>query len=100
MKTQRYLDMVNKARISLIHNYPIPEDDETKRKMAIAEVDNHVKSRKTYMREFGEIEDEDKEFNEIIEEIKLLNEAERDNFDVMVSNADIDDEFKGKGKNE
>ena len=35
------------ARISLIHNYPIPEDDETKRKMAIAEVDNHVKSRKT-----------------------------------------------------
>lgn len=83
-----------KARVSLTHNYPIPEDEELKKKLAMQEVETQVKSRKTYMREFGDIEDENKEFNEILEEAKALQEAERDSFETVLGNTNPADEIK------
>lgn len=76
----------------LKHNYPIPEDDEIKRKTALAEVAGRTKSIKTYIREHGDVIDEDGEFNEIIEEIKQLTAAEGDPFTTQV-----DDELGGEG---
>lgn len=90
------------ARISLVHNYPIPEDVESKKKLAMQEVSSHVRSRKSYMRDYSELEDENDEFNEILEEMRLLNSAERDTFEVEMNNTldNLDKEVNQNGSNE
>lgn len=57
------------------HIYPIPEDEDAKREIAIREVESNVKSRQTYIRENSDVEDETKEWAEIIEENQELNET-------------------------
>lgn len=57
------------------HNYPIPEDENEKKTTALSEVQAKVKSHKTYIREFGDVEDEDAEWMEIMDEDGAMNES-------------------------
>ena len=50
------------------HNYPIPDDDESVRTIAIQEVEANVRSHKSYIEEYGNSEDADAEFERIMEE--------------------------------
>lgn len=59
----------------LTHNYPIPEDELEKKTIAIQEVEAKVKSHKTYIREFGDVEDEEMEWMEIMDEDGKMNES-------------------------
>ena len=59
----------------LTHNYPIPEDEQEKKTIAIQEVEAKVKSHKTYIREFGDVEDEQLEWQEIMDEDGSVNES-------------------------
>ena len=59
----------------ITHNYPIPEDEQEKKTIAIQEVEAKVKSHKTYIREFGDVEDEQLEWQEIMDEDGSVNES-------------------------
>lgn len=67
-------------KIILKHNYPIPEDETDKKNLAMAEVNANLKSRKTYIKEFGDVEDFDGEWKEILQEMQQINEVENDQF--------------------
>ena len=54
------------------HNYPLPDDDETMRTVAMQEVEANVRSHKSYIEEFGKAEDAAEEFDRIIEEIGTI----------------------------
>lgn len=68
------------TNIVITHNYPIPEDEESKRTVAIQEVQANVMSHKTYIRKFGDVEDEEGEWEEIMEEQDELNSSSNQGF--------------------
>lgn len=90
-----YPGLFNKAWLNLKYtklikqNYPIPNDLDEKKKLAMDEVDSNVRSRKSYIKEYSDEEDEEKAFDEILEETTLLNQAQ----DTLIggTNSDIDD---------
>lgn len=55
------------------HNYPVPEDEEITKEIAVKEVEANVLSRKSYIRKYGDVEDEQGEWDEIMEEMEQLN---------------------------
>ena len=59
---------------TLEHNYPIPQDVEDTKGIAIQEVANNVLSHKSYIRKYGD-SDEDKEWEEIMAEQDELNSS-------------------------
>lgn len=67
------------------HNYPIPEDMEDKKTLAMQEVKSNVRSRKSYIKDFSDAEDAEGEYKEILEEITDITAAENEQF---VSNND------------
>lgn len=73
---QRGTALANVATTDVLtHNYPIPEDETEKKTIAIQEVEAKVKSHKTYIREFGDVEDEEMEWAEIMDEDSKMNES-------------------------
>jgi len=60
------------TNIIIQHNYPIPEDEESQKGVAIKEVEAKVRSHRSYIRDFSDIEDEDGEWEEIIKEATEL----------------------------
>lgn len=82
--------MQTPTMVNITHNYPIPEDEELKRELAIKEVEASVMSHKTYIRKYGEVEDEQGEWDEILEEMEELNSTSAQ--DAM---ATIDQELAG-----
>lgn len=72
--------LLTDGKIVINPRYPIPEDEETTKKIAMQEVETQVRSHKSYIRDFSDAEDEDGEFNEIIDETKALKESEADSF--------------------
>lgn len=60
------------------HNYPIPEDTDDKKKLAMDEVAANVKSHKEYIKTYGDVEDADGEYEQIIQEISDITAAEND----------------------
>lgn len=56
-------------------NYPIPEDEEDAKRLAMEEIQSNVRSHKSYIKDFSDDEDTEDEFNEILEEIGLINQA-------------------------
>ncbi|KEH91670.1 Phage portal protein (plasmid) [Clostridium botulinum C/D str. BKT12695] len=64
--------------IVLNKNYPIPEDEEDKKKLAIEEVNSNVRSHRSYIKDFSNNEDYEECFNEVIEDIATINAAEQD----------------------
>lgn len=74
------------------HNYPLPSDEEDKKKLALEEVLNKTRSIKSYMKEFSNEEDTEKAFNEVLDELKRIAEAEQDQFQKA-----LDDESNSGG---
>lgn len=72
--------MATVTNVTLTHNYPIPEDEELKRELAIKEVEANVMSHKTYIRKYGEVEDEQGEWEEIMAELDELNSSSNAGF--------------------
>ncbi|CAM3001423.1 phage portal protein [Hathewaya histolytica] len=64
--------------IVLEKNYPIPEDEEDKKRLGMEEVNLKVRSHRNYIKELSNDEDYEEHFKEIIEDSKALNEAEQD----------------------
>lgn len=87
--------------LTIQHNYPIPEDEELKKQTAISEVEASVRSHKTYIREYGNVEDEDEEWNEIIEEQQALEGSTGMSFsqgiDTQLEEMDTNSDEDGKG---
>lgn len=61
-------------------NYPIPNDIDEKKNLAMAEVQADVRSRKSYIKEFSDEEDSEKAFEEILDEKVQITNAETDQF--------------------
>lgn len=70
--------------IIFTHNYPLPSDEEDKKKLALEEVLNKVRSIRSYMKEYSNEEDVEKALTEILEEITLITSAESDQFQSAV----------------
>ncbi len=68
------------------HNYPLPSDEEDKKKLAMDEVVANVRSHKSYIKEYSDEEDADAEFKTIVDELVILTEAEADPFSKSTSN--------------
>lgn len=75
------------------HNYPLPDDDETMRTVAMQEVEANVRSHKSYIEEFGNSEDAAEEFDRIIEEMGTIQNTQN-----MMS--DFGDEGNAPGEGE
>lgn len=73
--------------IVLNKNYPIPEDEEDAKKLAMDEVIAKVRSRKSYLKEYSNDEDYEEQYNEILTETAQLQNAQ----DSMMN--DIDSEI-------
>ena len=65
--------MQYKVSLDLTHNYPIPDDEIDTKTIAIKEVEANVRSKQSYIREFGSAEEADKEFDEILDEMDKVN---------------------------
>lgn len=65
--------MQYKVSLDLDHNYPIPDDEVDTKTIAIKEVEANVRSKQSYIREFGSAEEADKEFDEILDEMDKVN---------------------------
>ncbi|MCD3217474.1 phage portal protein [Clostridium botulinum] len=61
-------------------NYPIPEDEDDKKRLAMEEVRLNVKSHKSYIKDFTDDEDAENIFKEICEEVTDLIAAENEQF--------------------
>ncbi|GAA0735655.1 phage portal protein [Clostridium oceanicum] len=61
-------------------NYPIPNDLDEKKKLAINEVEADVRSRKSYIKEYSDEEDSEKAFKEILEEKAMIVNSESDQY--------------------
>lgn len=57
-------------------NYPIPEDEEDAKKLAMDEVSAKVRSHKSYLKDYSNDEDYEEQFNEILDETTKLQNAE------------------------
>ena len=76
------------------HNYPIPDDEIDNKNLAISEVQANVRSHKSYIEEFSNSEDADKEFDTIIKEMTEINESNNSSLglDDFNDEPDVDDE--------
>lgn len=63
------------TNIIIQHNYPIPEDAEVTKATAISEVQANVMSHKEYISQFGNVEDEDAEWQQIMNEMDSMNQS-------------------------
>lgn len=72
--------MATITNVGLSHNYPIPDDEELTKEIAIKEVQANVMSHKTYIRKYGDVEDEQGEWDEIMEEMDDLNGSTNSGF--------------------
>lgn len=63
------------TEIALVHNFPIPDDEETTKTVAIQEVQANVRSKKSYIEQYGYAEDADAEYQTILDELGAFNEV-------------------------
>lgn len=93
-----YPGIFNKAWLNMNYtklikrNVPLPSDEDEKKAQAMDEVNNKVRSRKSYIKEYSDEEDAEKAFDEILEETQLINQAE----DTLMSGTTADIENLGK----
>lgn len=67
-------------KVVIDRNYPIPEDVEDKKRLAMEEVNANVRSHRSYIKEFSTDEDHDNQFKEICEDISNITAAENEQF--------------------
>lgn len=77
--------------IEFVHNYPIPNDEDDKKTVAIQEVLANVRTIKSYIQEFSSEDDYETEFKEIINEKSMLAGADMGEFETS-STSQIDEE--------
>ncbi|KOM88866.1 phage portal protein [Clostridium botulinum] len=81
-----YPGLFNKAWLQIKYtkiikqNYPIPNDIDEKKNLAMSEVQADVRSRKSYLKEFSDEEDAEKAFDEILDEKVQITNTETDQF--------------------
>ena len=63
--------------IVLNKNYPIPEDEEDKKRLAMEEVKNNVRSHRGYIKDYSNDEDYEEHFKDVLNDIKSVTEAEQ-----------------------
>ncbi|MCT4593169.1 MAG: phage portal protein [Anaeromicrobium sp.] len=83
-----------KFKIVINYNYPIPEDTEDKKRLALEEVNSNVRSHRSYIKDYSDEEDAEGAMKEIAEDIKTIIEAEQDQFQKA-----IDSELNNLNKN-
>ncbi|WP_142415417.1 phage portal protein [Hathewaya massiliensis] len=66
--------------IVLDKNYPIPEDEEDKKRLAMEEVRTNVRSHRSYIKDFSNEEDAESALKEIAEDITTIINAENEQF--------------------
>lgn len=59
-------------------NYPIPDDEEDAKRLAMEEVAADVRSHRSYIKDYGSDEDYEELFREIIEDNQMINESTMD----------------------
>ncbi|HDK7138928.1 TPA: phage portal protein [Clostridium botulinum] len=81
-----------------MHNYPLPSDEEDKKKLALDEVEKNARSIRNYMKEFSNEEDIEKALSEVIDEVARLNEARMaDSFQKGIS-SELDESIDKTGE--
>lgn len=63
------------TEMTIVHNFPLPDDEEETKKVALQEVAANVRSHKSYIEQFGYAEDADAEFQTILDEVGTFNEV-------------------------
>jgi hypothetical protein len=86
-KFKCYLDWnANWAKLDynvvITKNYPIPEDEEDKKRLALEEVAANVRSHRSYIKEFGDEETHEEQFKEICKDLTMITAAENEQFNV------------------
>lgn len=66
--------------VQIDHRYPIPEDEDVKKTLAIQEVQANVRSRESYIEDYTQMEDSAGTWERILEEIADLQDANKDTF--------------------
>lgn len=74
-----------KFKVQIKHNYPIPEDEEVKKEIALKEVEANVRSRESYIQDFTETEDSEGTWIRILDEMVQLQSAQQDNFEAQLN---------------
>ncbi|APQ76280.1 phage portal protein [Clostridium botulinum] len=100
-----YPGIFNKAWVQMKYtkiikqNYPIPNDEDEKKTLAMKEVEADVRSRKSYIKEYSDEEDVEKAFEEILNEKAMMINAESDQYNKALDNEldNLDDKFNNKG---
>lgn len=68
---EKFKTLIDECTIKFKHNYPLPEDEAEAKEVAMKEVDTGVKSKRSYIKDFSDEEDYEKEYNSILEEKSL-----------------------------
>lgn len=66
--------------VQIEHKYPIPEDEDAKKELAIKEVEANVRSRDSYIQDFTNAEDSEGTWDKILTELQELKDSEADTF--------------------
>ncbi|KEI87555.1 hypothetical protein N492_11350 [Clostridium botulinum B2 267] len=100
-----YPGIFNKAWVQMKYtkiikqNYPIPNDEDEKKTLAMKEVEADVRSRKSYIKEYSDEEDVEKAFEEILDEKAMMINAESDQYNKALDNEldNLDGKSNNKG---
>lgn len=79
-------------KVQIQHNYPIPEDEDSKKEIALKEVDANVRSRASYIQDYTETEDADGTWVRILDETVQLQSAQQDNFQARLEDEILNNE--------
>ncbi|ENY8691673.1 TPA: phage portal protein [Clostridioides difficile] len=87
--------------IVLEKKFPIPEDEEDNKRLAMEEVNNNVRSHRSYIKDFGSDDDYETSFNEVLEDIEKIQSVEQDQFrkDAEIEIDNIDEELNNESNN-
>lgn len=66
-------DLNINTSLEFSHNYPIPDDEIQTKELAMKEVEANVRSHQSYIRDFGDAQEADKEFEELLGEMDKIN---------------------------
>lgn len=69
-----------KYAIVINKNYPIPEDEEDKKRLAIEEVSAKVRSNRSYIKDFSDNEEYEDQFKEVCEDTTAITAAENEEY--------------------
>lgn len=81
------------------HNYPLPADEEDKKRLAMEEVATNVRSIRSYIKEYTDEEDAEQAFKEVLEEKTLIASAESEQPQLDNTSNEEDDDNSNNNRN-